>query len=261
MTRICFLNTFGTNQYDELIRSTLEPYLRQDTEVDITHLDAGPRNLDYFVPKHLVETEILRAVREADRAGYDAFVIGCCYDPGLTAARELTDMPVVGPLEASVALSRPFGHRYSVVTDHWKAVPELEDRIRVYGAEPNCRSVSAIDWYVDDMVHDFAAVARDARARCLEVLERDRAEVVVLGCTIVAACYEKAQMQGLLQGEPAPIINPNVMAIKAAELLADLRAVGQYRISRRGYYQQHAAHDPIEAAEVLQALSGEEVPQ
>jgi allantoin racemase len=110
-------------------------------------------------------------------------------------------------------------------------------------------------------VHDFAAVARDARARCLEVLERDRAEVVVLGCTIVAACYEKAQMQGLLQGEPAPIINPNVMAIKAAELLADLRAVGQYRISRRAYYQQHSAHDPVEAREVLDLLSGNEVTQ
>jgi allantoin racemase len=259
MTRICFLNTFGTDQYDELIRATLTPYLRSETQLDIAHLEGCPRNLDYFVPKHLVETEVLRAVLQADRDGYDGLVIGCCYDPGLTAARELTDMPVVGPLEASVALSRPFGHRYSVVTDHWKAVPELEDRLRVYGAEANCRSVSAIDWYVDDMVQDFAAVARDARTRCLEVLDRDRAEVVVLGCTIVAACYEKTLMQGMLQGEPAPIINPNVMAVKTAELLADLRAVGQYRISRRAYYQQHAAHDPVEAAEVLGMLSGEEV--
>jgi allantoin racemase len=261
MTRICFLNTFGTDQYDELIRSTLQPYLRPETEVDITHLANCPRNLDYFVPKHLVEVEVLRAVAEADRAGYDGFVIGCCYDPGLTQARELTDMPVVGPLEASVALSRPFGHRYSVVTDHWKAVPELEDRIRVYGAEANCRSVSAIDWYVDDMVGDPLAVARDARARCLEVLDRDRAEVVVLGCTIVAACYEKAMIGGDLAGDPAPIINPNVMAVKTAELLADLRAVGQYRISRRGYYQQHSAHDPVEAREVLDMLSGNEVAQ
>jgi allantoin racemase len=254
MTRICFLNTFGTEQYDDLVRSTLEPYLRSDTTVDITHLTGCPRNLDYFVPKHLVETAVLRAVLEADEAGYDGFVIGCCYDPGLTQARELTDMPVVGPLEASVSLARPFGHRFSVVTDHWKAVPELEDRVRLYGLEANCRSVSAIDWYVDDMVSDPTAVARDAHNQCMKVMERDGAEAVVLGCTIVAACYEKAQMDGSLDLAPAPIINPNVMAVKVAELLADLRSVGQYRISRRGYYQQHAAHDPIEAQQVLDLL-------
>ena len=67
MTRICFLNTFGTDQYDELIRATLTPYLRSETQLDIAHLEGCPRNLDYFVPKHLVETEVLRAVLQADR--------------------------------------------------------------------------------------------------------------------------------------------------------------------------------------------------
>jgi Asp/Glu/hydantoin racemase len=104
------------------------------------------------------------------------------------------------------------------------------------------------------MVSDPTAVARDAHNQCMKVMERDGAEAVVLGCTIVAACYEKAQMDGSLDLAPAPIINPNVMAVKVAELLADLRSVGQYRISRRGYYQQHAAHDPIEAQQVLDML-------
>src|SRR3954447_25233072 len=263
MTRICFLNTFGTDRYDELIRSTLEPYLRPETEVDIAHLTNCPRNLDYFVPKHLVEVEVLRAVLAADRAGFDAFVIGCCYDPGLTQARELTDMPVVGPLEASASLARMFGHRFAVVTDHAKAVPEIEDRIRVYGLEANCRSVSAIDWYVSDMIEDPAAVARDAYARCREVMTDGRAEVVVLGCTIVAACYEQAVLRGAQELTAIAILNPSVMALKMAEMLADLRAAGQYRISRTAYYRQHHDHDRDEAAEVLATLvqEHEEVPR
>ena len=40
------------------------------------------------------------------------------------------------------------------------------------------------------------------------------------------------------------------------ELLADLAAVGQYRIGRSGYYQQHAQHDPAEAREVLEKYLG-----
>lgn len=251
MTRICFLNPFGTDQFDELVYSTLTPYLRAGTEVEIRHLEGCPRNIDYYVPKHLVEVEVLRSVVEADREGFDAFVIGCCYDPGLTQARELTDMPVVGPLESSVLLARLFGHRFSVVTDHRKAVPELEDCVRLYGVEANCRSVRAIDWYVDDMVRDPDAVARDAHRRCLASMEEDRAEAIVLGCTIIAACYERAVLAGA-DLAPAAIINPNVMAVKVAELFADLRAVGQYRISRAGYYQQHAQHDADEAREVLE---------
>ena len=251
MTRILFLNPFGTSRFDELVHSTLTPYLRADTEVEIRHLTGCPRNIDYYVPKHLVEVEVLRAVADADREGFDAFVIGCCYDPALTQARELTDMPVVGPLEASVLLARLFGHRFSVVTDHRKAVPELEDRVRLYGVEPNCRSVRAIDWYVENMVEDPDAVARDAYERCAATMEEDRSEAVVLGCTIIAACYERAVLAGSARGDLA-IVNPNVMAVKVAELFADLRAVGQYRISRAGYYQRHADHDPVEAREVLE---------
>ena len=251
MTRICFCNPFGTDQFDELVESTVRPYLRPGTEIESVHIDNCPRNIDYYLPKHLVESELFRVILDAEQDGFDAFVIGCCYDPGLTVAREITSMPIVGPLEASIGMSRPFGHRFSVVTDHRKAVPELEDLVRSYGAEANCRSVRAIDWYVDDMVKDPAAVARDAHKKCAAVMEEDGAETIILGCTIIAACYEKAQLENLLDLEPLPIINPNVMAVKLAETLADLRAVGQYRMSRSGYYQQHAQHDPEEARDVL----------
>ena len=80
------------------------------------------------------------------------------------------------------------------------------------------------------------------------------AETVVLGCTIVSACYELAQQRGQQQDTPS-VINPNLMAVKVAELFADLSATGQYRMSREGYYQPHAAHDSAGAAEVRRALT------
>ena len=46
------------------------------------------------------------------------------------------------------------------------------------------------------------------------------------------------------------------MAVKLAEMFADLHAAGQYRISRAGYYQQHHAHDQDEAAEIAVLLNG-----
>jgi allantoin racemase len=254
--RICFLNPFGTADYDALITETLAPSLRAGTEVEVRHLEHSPRNIDYYVPKHLVEVEVLKAVLAAERDGFDAFVIGCCYDPALTQARELVRIPVIGPLEAAVLLARPFGHRFSVLTDHRKAVPEIEDRVRLYGVEANCRSVRAIDWFVDDMIGDPERVAQDVHARSAEILAADRSEVIVLGCTIVAACYERTVLTGRGDLADLAIVNPNLMAVKLAELFADLQAAGQYRISRSGYYQQHAQHDRAEAAAILALLDG-----
>ena len=46
------------------------------------------------------------------------------------------------------------------------------------------------------------------------------------------------------------------MAVKLAEMFADLNATGQYRISRTGFYQQHVTHDRDEAGEIMTLLSG-----
>jgi allantoin racemase len=82
----------------------------------------------------------------------------------------------------------------------------------------------------------------------------DGAETVILGCTIIAACYEQQALAAGPAAPRSPIINPNLIAVKVAEILGDLHRLGQYRISRSGYYQQHAQHDAAEAQEVLAEL-------
>lgn len=256
MARICFLNPFGTDSYDELIAATLRPALHGSSDVEIRHLANALANIDNYVPKHLVEVEIMRAAIEAEQDGYDAFVIGCCYDPGLTQCRELVDIPVIGPLESSVLLARLFGHQFAVVTDHHKAVPELRDLVRRYGVEANCRAVDCIDWHITDMVRDPLATARDTKAKVEQVMAATGAETVAIGCTIVAACYELAVLQGDDELAGLSVINPNVIAVKTAEMFADLRATRQYRISRDGYYGRLTTFDPDEPARTRELLSG-----
>jgi len=253
VTKILFLNPFGTSNYDELIRRTMDSAVRSDTVIDIRHLTGPLRNLDYYAAKHILEVEIMAAAVQAEDEGYDAMIIGCCYDPGLTQSRELVNIPVVGPMEASLTFARSFGHSYAVVTDHFKAVPEIADRIRLYGGEANCKAVTAIDWYVDDMVLDPTKVAHDTDELVLTVMEESKAETVIIGCTIVSACYELGVMDPANALPPRSVINPNLMAVKMAETLADLSRAGRYRISRGGYYSPLESHDKEEAV-ALQAL-------
>ncbi|MBI2469566.1 MAG: hydantoin racemase [Candidatus Rokubacteria bacterium] len=251
MTRhIEFINPFGTPIYDQLIQETLLPYAGADTKVEVTHLTGCPANIDYYYPKHLMEIAIFDRVIEAEKRGCDAVIIGCCYDPGVLVARELVDVPVVGPLEASLAIGRYFGHDFTVLTDHHKAVPYLRDMVRLYGYEPSCRAVRCINWWVTDMVKDPAAVAGETVRIATEAMKEDESEVVILGCTIIAGCLEQRVLAG--EHRDVPIINPNLAALKMAELLADLKKMGKYNISRRGYYEKQTQH-------VSQATEFEEV--
>ena len=209
MRKIAFINPFGTNLYDEIIAETLIPYASPTTAVDVIHIEAAPVNIDYYWPKHLIEVAVFDRVMRLEEEGYDAVVVGCCYDPGVRVARELVDIPVVGPLEAAMNMASYFGHDYTIVTDHAKALPYLEDLVRLYGGA-NCRGVRCIDWFVTDMVEDPSAVARDAAAECLRALDEDRSEVVILGCTIIGGCLER-EIRTTGTYADLPILNPNLL--------------------------------------------------
>ena len=44
--RICFLNPFGTPAYDQIIEEALRSALRPGTDLEVRHLESGPRNID-----------------------------------------------------------------------------------------------------------------------------------------------------------------------------------------------------------------------
>lgn len=246
--KVNFINPFGTPVYNDLIRETLLPYASPGTELIITNTTEVPENIDYYYNKHIVELGVMEEVMRAEEEGFDAVIVGCCYDPGVRVARELVDIPVIGPLEASMQMVSYFGHDYVVVTDHHKAVPYLRDLVLLYGGT-NCRDVSCINWWVTDMIRDTAGVARDAQAAVKRVLESTGAEAAILGCTIISAATEKWLRD---QGAPRDltILNPNTMALKMAESMAHLKASGVYNINRGGYYQKPQQHNAEEFAMV-----------
>ena len=87
--RIEFINPFGTPAYNAIITETLMAYAAEGSQVAVTSLEGCPPNIDYYYNKHLMETVVFERVMQSEAAGYDAVVVGCCYDPGVRVAREL----------------------------------------------------------------------------------------------------------------------------------------------------------------------------
>lgn len=247
-TRVAFINPVGTGIYDAQMERTLAPFARDDTQLDVLHFEGVPEDIAYYLPKHMIELGLLELAPVLEDSGYDAIIVGCCYDPGVRVAREVVDIPVVGPLEAAVNVASYFGHDYSIVTDARKTVAWIEDLLRVYG-DTRCRGVRAIDWHVPDMLADPAAVAAASRVTFEAALDQDGSDVVVVGCTTIAACIEEAAVDDPSHLE-VPFINPSTAALQVAEALAALSQKDRYRLSRRGFYRRHDEANPSEAKEV-----------
>jgi Asp/Glu/hydantoin racemase len=71
---------------------------------------------------------ILETAKMAMETGntFDACLIACFGEPGITAVREASPVPVVGMAEASVLCALQVGRRYAIVTvgEHWPAMIE-----------------------------------------------------------------------------------------------------------------------------------------
>ena len=74
------------------------------------------------------------------------------------------------------------GHKYSVVTTLDRAVPLIEDRLKLAGLDARCASVRASGLAVLELESDperaVAAIVEQSR----QAVENDKAEVIVLGC-------------------------------------------------------------------------------
>ena len=90
--------------------------------------------------------DILHLVREAERQGFDAAVIGCFYDVGLQAAREVAErMAVVAPCEAATRIAATLGDRFSIIVGRRKWIPEMMENVLRYGMKEHLASFKPID--------------------------------------------------------------------------------------------------------------------
>lgn len=208
----------GTGEFDDRIKKIFDSVKRGDVEVDVTRLSKGPSHLEYKSYEPLIVVETLEKVVEAERNGYDAVIIGCFDDPGLQEARELVNIPVIGPGETCMHIACMLGHKFSIITVKKEALARLEDHLFMYGLEKKLASFRFINIGVLEMkkeperVHE--AILREAK----KAIEEDDAEVIVLGCT-----FETGFMDKLIKELKVPVIDVTVVSLKFAEMVADLK--------------------------------------
>ena len=214
-------------------RDFLSSQKQEGTELTMVTLPRGPEHLEYRYYEALVLVDILHLVQEAEQQGFDATVIGCFYDVGLQAAREVAKrMAVVAPCEAAVHMAATLGHKFSIIVGRRKWIPEMMENTLRYGMKERLASFKAVDLGVLEFHQDEEETARRFIQVGREAIDRDGAEVLVLGCTATYGFYR------VLQEElGVPVIDSMIAAFKTAEFMAELKNRFGWSHSKIGGYE------------------------
>ena len=190
---------------------------RPGTEIRAVSPEFGPASIESYYDEFLCVPGVLEEVRKGDAEGCDAYVIACYGDPGLHAAREATERPVIGIAEASLYTASMLAAKFSIVTVIPRIRTMLEDMVRAYGFGHKVVRVRTTPLYVLDIEADPPAALETLRAEARRALEEDEAEAILLGCAGFAD-FARALEDELR----VPVLDGVVCAVKLAEAMVEL---------------------------------------
>jgi len=217
MRKILVIDPITTDSFNDMTKNYLEEIKSPDVKIEVVNIKAGPSSIETFYDEAFALPEILKTVDEY-KAGCDAIVINCFADPAVNAARELTDIPVVGPAEASMMIALMLGHKFGVISTFRNSGPWIELQIRNMGIEQRLAGAIGIDIPVLELGSDLKKTARYLIDAARDLIESKGAEVIVLGCTGMAlvARIAKEELE-------VPVVEPMATAFKVAELMISLK--------------------------------------
>ncbi len=206
--------------------------------------DALPANyVEFGQAETFFGWEFARQSVGAERAGYDAYVIGASQDPGLSHALSLTSIPVIGYGRQTFSLLASQRIQFGIVG----FIPALEAPIsanmRTQGVSSSCVGFEYMPG-AKEVIGDALANSGDVRElvslmdRAAEKLKARGADVVVCGEGLE---NELLWAAGVRETGGLPVIDSNGLTVVMADALARARAAKVWDVGANSYERRRLA--------------------
>ncbi len=193
-------------------------YAWSGTEVYAVSPSTGPESIESQYDEYLAVPGLLSEILKGDREeGADAFTIACFGEPGLMAAREVTDKPVVGIAQAAFITAKMIAPSFSILYVLPRAEPLVRNALALHKDEPFCRSCRSTGLGVLDFHRDLEAGLKALEEQGRRCIDEDGAESIVLGCAGFAAFMDQLE-----ERLGVPVIDGAGPAVKLCEMLVGI---------------------------------------
>lgn len=232
-----FVDPVAQAPYMDRLRKRLNALAAPGTTVDVHGITPPDRHFHALTEFRCAE-QTIRWALQAQKEGYDAFVIGHFQEPGLVEIRGTVDIPVVSLGEATMLHACQLGRKIGLVTINAVFVPWHEDQIRRHGLEHRVIGVEAIAADLPRFMRAFedpaeaAAMRADFVQRVQPLIARG-AEVIIPAGGLPMLLFAQQQpflIDGVL------VLEGIVTVLKAAEMAIAIRRATGAVCARRGTY-------------------------
>jgi allantoin racemase len=234
----------ASGPYTELITANLERAKRDDTEIEHRYVRHLRRATDTAIgyPTLLNKVDVVNEMLELERGGADAVLVACSGDPGVSEARSLLRVPVVGPMEAAMGLVLGYGWRFGIVTvadPTWSA--HMDQVVHNHGLSARYAGQVVLETPTARIFTEGferpEIVRDDIAARSREMVAAG-AEAILIGSAGLSTFASHFGIAGI-EEPPTPIFDVISVGLKVAELRAELKAkMGVPEVGRGGWYSE-----------------------
>jgi Asp/Glu/hydantoin racemase len=237
-----FVHPVEQAPYIERLQNLLDQASSSGIKFEVHGLDP-PDHLFHPLTEFRCAAQAIRNALEAERAGYDGFVIGHFQEPGLLEIRGALDIPVVGLGEANLLAALSMGRRIGLVTIDPVFIEWHERQVRAHGLEQRVAGVRAIRMDLPGFMRCFTDEASYAKARA-DFVEQVRplvaagAEVIIPAGGLPMLLFAR-ECPFVIDG--ALVLNGIAVAAKATEMALGLKRLTGAVVSRRGTYAKASA--------------------
>ena len=206
---IIVINPNSNEHVTSSMDTALEPLRLANGPIikSVTNLD-GPPGIESQQDADNAALQIINIIERNNSA--DAFVIACFSDPGIYAAREVTNKPVFGIAESGILTALSLGSSFGILAILDTSVPRHIRYIRSLGLEKRLAGDLAIGLGVAELsnekktFHRLQEVGRKLR-------DNSGASVLILGCAGMAR-YRLSLQESL----GMPVVDPSQAAVSMA---------------------------------------------
>lgn len=229
--KILLINPNTTEALTDLLTEAARSVLPVGVTLDSVTAPTGVPYISTRTEAVLGGLSVLEILAERHR-DYDAAIVAAFGDPGLGAARELFDIPVVGLAEAGMLTACMLGGRFSIVTFAQALGPWYRECVDWHRLGERCASIRMLEGKfgaISEVQSEKADLLVDL---ALRAVEEDEADVIVLAGAPLSGLAEQVRDR-----IPVPVVDCAAAALRQAVTLAALRPVG----ASRGSFARPAA--------------------
>ena len=213
--------------YQEACERYVSRVTRPDTEVHFAATETrAPKMILSSYIQYLHLGQVIENALQAEREGFDAFVVGGMRDLGYLELREVVDIPVVFISEASYHTACLLVPKFAVIHSDHHPLQVATSIVKRYGLQNQMVSGSHLGYAQTDLIEACQKnpdkLVSEIRAAAQGPIE-EGAGILVPG---FAAINVFLADQGLRDIDGVPVLDCQAVAIKTAEMLVDLRRLG-----------------------------------